>query len=64
MLIKGLPDINKLRKFVIPGKLDKKQFRDLQKGKEVDVNDQSGKALVEGGYAALVEKPKKVVKDG
>jgi hypothetical protein len=65
MLIKGLPRIRRIRKLCIPGKIERKDFEKLQKGKEVEVLDEVASFLIKNDYAVLIKskKPEKGVKE-
>ena len=67
MLIKGLPKLRRIRKFCIPGKIERKTFEKLQQGKEIDVLDEVANFLIKSEYAVIIKskKPEKgVKKDG
>ncbi len=62
MLIKATEKFNKIRKFVIPGKITKNEFRELQKGKAVELLDDPAAYLIKNNFAVVVQKAKKEVK--
>ncbi len=46
----------------IPGNVDKKKFRELQKGKEIDLPEGTASSLIAMGFAVEVASKKKTIK--
>jgi hypothetical protein len=64
MIIKATDSLDKIRRLVVPGKIDIETWHDLKANKETEVLDDVGIFFIKYGYAIEIKPKIKVVDNG